>query len=71
MTDHLIDTAGIADLLGMSREHITDRVTKRPDFPRPALNLSRRARRWRESDVRVWAGLDQPSLEAMSEADSR
>ena len=67
----LIDTARIAELLGMSREHVTDRVTKRPDFPKPALDLSRRARRWRESDVRAWAGLGQPSLEAMSEADSR
>lgn len=67
----LIDTAQIASILGMSREHVTDRITKRPDFPAPALNLSQLARRWRETDVRAWAGLDRPSREAISEADVR
>lgn len=67
----LIDTARIADILGMTREHVTDRITKRPDFPRPALNLSQRARRWRETDVLAWAGLAQPSRDAISEAEVR
>lgn len=67
----LLDTAQIAGLLGMTREHVTDRITKRPDFPRPALNLSQRARRWREADVLAWAGLVHPSREAISEAEVR
>lgn len=71
MSTALIDTARIAEILGMSREHVTDRVTKRPDFPKPALNLNQRSRRWREADILVWAGVIQPSREAMSDADSR
>jgi predicted DNA-binding transcriptional regulator AlpA len=66
----LIDTAKIAQLLGVTREHVTDRLTKRPDFPRPAVNLSRRLRRWSEADVRAWLAT-QSKRAAMSEADSR
>lgn len=51
-----VDTAGIAALLGLSREHVTDRLTKRRDFPKPVINLSRRTRRWRERDVLAYAG---------------
>lgn len=50
-----IDTAGIAAMLGLSREHVTDRLIKRPDFPRPVVNLSRRTRRWAERDVVAFA----------------
>ena len=50
----LIDTGQIAQMLGMTREYVTDRLTKRPDFPRPALDLTRKTRRWVEADVRDW-----------------
>ncbi len=49
-----LDTAGIAALLGVTREHATDRITKRPDFPKPYINVSRRLRFWRASDVHAW-----------------
>ena len=49
-----LDTAGIADLLGVTRVHVTDRITKRPDFPKPFINVSRRLRYWRQSDVQAW-----------------
>jgi predicted DNA-binding transcriptional regulator AlpA len=49
-----LDTAGIAALLGLSREHVTDRLTKRVDFPKPYINVSRRTRYWRTSDVLKW-----------------
>ncbi|MDH0200838.1 helix-turn-helix transcriptional regulator [Comamonas aquatica] len=49
-----LDTAGIAALLGLSREHVTDRLTKRVDFPKPYINVSRRTRYWRTSDVLAW-----------------
>lgn len=51
-----LDTAGIAELLGLSREHVTDRLTKRLDFPKPYINVSRRTRYWRTSDVLKWMG---------------
>ena len=51
----LLDTADIAQILGLTRAYVTDKLTKRPDFPRPVVNVTRRIRRWRESDVRAWA----------------
>ena len=51
-----LDTAGIAALLGCTRQHVTSRVTKRVDFPRPYINVSRRTRYWRTSDVLKWMG---------------
>ncbi len=51
----LIDTSDIAEILGVRRDYVTDRLTKRPDFPPPAVNLSRRLRRWRLMDVMRWA----------------
>lgn len=50
----LIDTAQIAELLGVTRAYVTDRLTKRPDFPAPRVNLTRRVRRWAEPEVRAW-----------------
>ena len=41
MTSRTIDTEGIAPLLGLTRQHVTDRLTKRRDFPRPVIDLSR------------------------------
>lgn len=49
-----LDTAGIAELLGCTRQHVTSRVTKRLDFPKPFINVSRRIRYWRTSDVKAW-----------------
>lgn len=49
-----LDTAGIATMLGVTREHVTDRITKRPDFPKPYINVSRRLRYWRQSEVVAW-----------------
>jgi predicted DNA-binding transcriptional regulator AlpA len=50
----LIDTGQIAERLGLNREYVTDKLTKRPDFPRPVVNLSRKLRRWSEADVMAW-----------------
>ena len=50
----LLDTGAIARMLGLNREYVTDKLTKRADFPSPALNLSRRLRRWREADIHAW-----------------
>lgn len=49
-----IDTAGIAAILGYSVRHVRDQIAKRPDFPRPAVNLSQRHRLWNEVDVLRW-----------------
>lgn len=51
ITARTIDTGEIAALLGLCRSHVTNRLVKRPDFPPPVINLSRRTRRWLESDV--------------------
>ncbi len=54
MTTHRLDTAGIAKLLGCSRDHVTNRVTKRPDFPAPIINVSQKTRYWSLADVQRW-----------------
>lgn len=54
MTTSRIDTAGIANLLGCSRQHVTNRLTKRPDFPRPIINVSQKTRFWSLADVQRW-----------------
>lgn len=51
----LIDTAGIAEILGRSQRHVTARITKRPDFPKPRIDVNRRLRKWAEADVLKWA----------------
>jgi predicted DNA-binding transcriptional regulator AlpA len=50
----LVDSEGISNMLGLSRAHVTGRLTKRPDFPQPIVNLSQRIRRWLRSDVESW-----------------
>lgn len=61
-----IDTAQIAQLLGVTREHVTDKLTKRPDFPTPVVAISRKIRRWDENDVIEW--MRQSSRAAISSA---
>jgi predicted DNA-binding transcriptional regulator AlpA len=50
-----IDSQKAAELLGVTREHFTDRLSKRADFPMPVINFSRRSRRWLLSEVLAWA----------------
>ena len=54
-TPKLVGTQDIAQYLGLSREWVTDNVTKRPDFPKPVINLSRKTRKWSWADVAKWA----------------
>ncbi len=49
-----IDAGQVAQLLNVSRQHFTDRISKRPDFPRPVVNFSPRSRRWRFDEVLRW-----------------
>jgi predicted DNA-binding transcriptional regulator AlpA len=58
---NLIDTGGIASLLGLTRAYVTDRLSKLPDFPKPKLNVSRKTRKWDRSDVEKWASGPQKS----------
>ena len=53
-TAELIDTKDIASALGLGREYVTDRVTKRPDFPAPVLRLSAKVVRWARADFERW-----------------
>lgn len=53
-TADLIDTAGIADMLGVSRRHVTERLTKDPTFPAPAVRLSQKLVRWDRGQVEAW-----------------
>ena len=50
-----IGTEEISLIFGLSRSHVVGRITKRPDFPKPVINLSQRVRKWLRSDVEAWA----------------
>ena len=51
MSITLVGTAEIATMLGLSREHVTDYLIKQPGFPKPAVNMSQKLRRWDRDDV--------------------
>ena len=56
-----IDSQKAAELLGVTREHFTDRLSKRPDFPAPVINFSQRSKKWMLSDVLAWARGPRPT----------
>ncbi len=56
-TVQLLDTADISRLLGVTRAHVTNRLTKRPDFPKPTLNVSQKMRKWRKDEVLQFMGV--------------
>lgn len=58
----MIGTGEIAEMLGLTRVYVTDRLTKRPDFPPPAIDLSRKIKRWRKADVEEW--MEKQALKA-------
>lgn len=45
----------VAEFLGVSPKHARDAITKKPDFPAPVVNVSRRTRFWDADDVKRWA----------------
>ena len=54
MSDYLT-TADIAREFGVQQRTVTERWTKRPDFPRPARRVNRRLVWWLRDDVLRWA----------------
>jgi predicted DNA-binding transcriptional regulator AlpA len=50
----MLNRDDIAGMLGISREVLRKSVENRPDFPRPALRLSRKTVRWERDDVERW-----------------
>ena len=50
----LLTLDDITALLQMRREYVRDTLTKRPDFPRPAIAISQKLRRWSALDVSAW-----------------
>lgn len=55
LDEDLVNTADIADMLRLQRKYVTNEVTKRADFPKPLINLSRRTKLWRRVDVVKYA----------------
>lgn len=45
----------VAELLGVSRKHFVDTISKRHDFPPPKIVVSRLTRFWDKDDVLKWA----------------
>ena len=49
-----ITTTQIAAMVGLSKNYVTEKIVRQPDFPRPAMMLSRKTRRWDLADVQMW-----------------
>lgn len=50
----LLDTTAISNLLGLSVRHVREKVVTAPHFPRPAVQISVKTRRWDMADVQRW-----------------
>lgn len=50
-----LSRADIAKRYGVTLRTVTDRWTKRPDFPQPARAISQKTVHWRAEDVERWA----------------
>jgi hypothetical protein len=50
----LLDTVDLAARWQLSRRYVTDKVTKRSDFPTLRLYLSRKVRKRGEPDIEAW-----------------
>lgn len=48
-------THDIAEFFKVQRRTVTDKWTKRPDFPAPKQRISRKVVRWSAEDVMQWA----------------
>lgn len=49
-----VGTAEIAEELEMPRRYVTNRLVKRPDFPKPVISLTQKTRRWSRQEVIQW-----------------
>ena len=49
-----IGTAEIAEMLGVTREHVTNKVVTRTDFPAPVMRLSQKRRLWSLDQVMAY-----------------
>ena len=52
MVTEFVGVAGLPAVIPLSRRHLAERVTKRPDFPAP--HMVGRARFWRLTDILNW-----------------
>lgn len=50
----LLTIDDMATRIGESREYVRDKLVKRGDFPRPALVLSQKIRKWAAADFDAW-----------------
>ncbi|WP_295951757.1 hypothetical protein [Rhodoferax sp.] len=51
----LLAAADIAAALQVPYREVVDRISKRADFPRPALVLGKRTKRWTRESIEGWS----------------
>lgn len=49
-----INTRQMAAELGLERKYVTNKITKRDDFPAPALRMTRKTVLWLRSEWEAW-----------------
>jgi predicted DNA-binding transcriptional regulator AlpA len=54
-----VDVDGIGAILGFSRNYVQNKITVRPDFPRPMRLGDKGHPRWSAQEIQAWAKLQQ------------
>lgn len=60
--EQYVTTKDIAEALQLNRDYVTRRVVKRPEFPAPALSLSRKTVLWFRADFERWVEQQRPKM---------
>jgi predicted DNA-binding transcriptional regulator AlpA len=55
----LLDLNDIAARFKLRREYVRDRLSKRPDFPRPAVVVSQKNKLWSVESIAAWQDQQQ------------
>ena len=55
----LLNLDDIAEIVKEPREYVRTSLVRRPDFPRPALVLSQKIRKWAAHDVDAWLDMQR------------
>jgi hypothetical protein len=50
----LLTLDDIAAALKLPHNYVRDRLVKRPDFPRPCVQISQKNKRWNLADLTAW-----------------
>ncbi len=58
----MLNYADIGKMLNLKANYVRDKLVKRVGFPRPALDLSQKTRKWDKADFEKWLENEKKKL---------